>query len=90
MTAEPCVECNVTGYSKQGWTDKGGFPEDQYGPCRCTHLTPPAEPGADRKNLCDDRGPRIGEDCPRCRRPINHTGVHQNLIEDGFGQVISW
>lgn len=41
--------------------------------------------------MCDNRGPRIGEDCPRCRRPLNHTGVHQNVIEDGFGQVmISW
>lgn len=40
--------------------------------------------------LCDNRGPRIGEDCPRCRRPLNHTGVHQNAIEDGFGSVVSW
>lgn len=32
--ADPCDECSGTGLTVQGWTDKNGEPEDQYGPCR--------------------------------------------------------
>jgi hypothetical protein len=28
-----CEECGGTGLTIQGWTDKNGHPEDQYGPC---------------------------------------------------------
>lgn len=45
---------------------------------------------ADRRSvdLCDSRGPRIGDDgCPRCRRPKGHPGWHACDPEDGYGDV---
>lgn len=31
-----CSTCGGTGFTVQGWTDKNGYSEDQYGPCpRC-------------------------------------------------------
>lgn len=31
-----CPDCSGTGFTVQGWTDKNGYSEDQYGPCaRC-------------------------------------------------------
>lgn len=36
---------------------------------------------------CDNRGPRIGEDGTRCRRPSGHVGDHATAPEDGFGDV---
>jgi hypothetical protein len=35
MNDDECVVCEGSGWSKQGWTDKNGFSEDQYGPCSC-------------------------------------------------------
>lgn len=32
-SGEPCQTCNGWGQTAQGWTDKNGYPEDQYGPC---------------------------------------------------------
>lgn len=32
-----CEDCGGAGQTVQGWTDKNGSPEDQYGPCAtCT------------------------------------------------------
>lgn len=28
-----CEDCEGTGYTIQGWTDKNGYSEDQYGRC---------------------------------------------------------
>lgn len=37
---EPCEDCGGTGRTVQGWTDKSGEPEDQYGPCSTCVTSP--------------------------------------------------
>jgi hypothetical protein len=41
--------------------------------------------------LCDDRGPRIGnEGQPRCRLHKHHDGQHTSALSDGWNPVITW
>jgi hypothetical protein len=46
-----------------------------------------ADQGATGEGRCHNRGPRIGEDGTRCRRPAGHDGQHATAPEDGFGTV---
>jgi hypothetical protein len=88
------IECTCDYEQRDNWTGDTEADHDAHVAAVLAEALAPmvaevrAEHGGGR--LCDNRGPRIGEDCPRCRRPLGHTGVHQNVIEDGFGSVISW
>ena len=54
-----CQDCGGTGMTVQGWTDKGGASEDQYGPCACEIAAVEMTFAADPADLDDGDASRI-------------------------------